>query len=111
MGLPRVLIHFKPRLYGDVLLQVIKSWGQFEICDYSGPNGEGDHHFDVVIVSLNRNTHPPLDLPPELQYRETKLLAISPQGEYALRRQAGKTEWEVLRPFSVSQLRAELAVE
>lgn len=112
MGLPRVLINYKPRIYTDIFKHLFTTMGLIELVEIpaAGQNFremETGKDIDVVLLSLDSLDQPDPEMPAE-QLKGAKVIAFSPKGDYGLRRMPGKTNWEELRPFGLRQLMDEL---
>jgi hypothetical protein len=67
----------------------------------------GWENVDVVIMSLNQQGQPDLELIPD-PLPDVKIIAFSPRGDYGLRHVIGGLNWEEIRPFGWNQLVCEL---
>jgi len=115
MVLPRVWINYKPRIYTDIFKYLFTNLGLIEVVEIS-PAGQDFREIgarkdiDVVLLSLDGLGQPDPDVPAG-RLKGAKVIAFSPKGDYGLRRMPGKTNWEELRPFGLTQLMEELVVE
>ncbi len=110
---PRVWIHYSPKLYTDLFKKIIQSMDVADVLD-TLPMPErpfADHRngcrVDVVVLSLNAQGKPDLDLPLD-NLPQTKIIAFSSRGDYGLRRMPGANTWEVMRPFGLKQFVSEV---
>jgi hypothetical protein len=111
MVISRVLILYEPRLYSDLINELIEQLGLLDIveitdntslCDSNEPD-----EVDVVILPLDGDGEPKTSLLPEFM-PEAKLVAFSPDGSLGLRRMPGEEKWVEMRPFGLSQLIVEI---
>lgn len=114
MVISRVLILYEPRLYSDLINDLIVQLGLIdivEITDVKSPSSEDDSGLDgdvdVVILPLDGNGEPKVSLLPE-QLPDAKLVAFSPDGTLGMRRMPGENDWIEVRPFGLSQLIVEV---
>lgn len=114
MVISRVLILYEPRLYSDLINELIEQLGLLDIVEISdkkseGGNGETDirDDIDVVILPLDGEGEPKTSLLPE-NLPAAKLVAFSPDGSRGLRRMPGEDNWVEMRPFGLSQLIVEI---
>ena len=114
MVISRVLILYEPRLYSDLINDLIVQLGLIDIVEITNAKSptSGDDFgcsgdIDVVILPLDGNGDPKLSLMPD-QMPEAKLVAFSPDGTLGLRRMPGENDWVEVRPFGLSQLIVEV---
>ena len=114
MVISRVLILYEPRLYSDLINELIDQLGLLDIVevtdsqDFTGSNGsQNSDNIDVVILPLDDSGEPKVSLLPDFM-PEAKLVAFSPDGSRGLRRMPGELDWVELRPFGLSQLIVEI---
>jgi hypothetical protein len=114
MVISRVLILYEPRLYSDLINDLIVQLGLIdivEITEINSPppekNPESNGDIDVVILPLDGNGKPKVSLLPE-DITNAKLVAFSPDGTLGMRRMPGENEWIEVRPFGLSQLIVEV---
>lgn len=112
MVVSRVLILYEPRLYSDLINDLIEQLGLIDIVEVkdsqSLPDDSQDQEdVDVVILPLDGEGDPKVSLLPE-RMPDAKLVAFSPDGTLGLRRLPGETDWVELRPFGLSQLIVEI---
>lgn len=114
MVVSRVLILYEPRLYSDLINELIDQLGLLDIVevtdskDLDEANGtQYKDDIDVVILPLDESGEPKVSLLPGFM-PEAKLVAFSPDGTRGLRRMPGELEWAELRPFGLSQLIVEI---
>ena len=110
MHIPRLWIHFKPRLYQDLLQRVFGTIWDVEVIEGLELRGLQDSSrngnrstVDVVILPLDDQGRPDLELLP-VQLSEAKLVALSPRGDFGMRRRPGENRWEELHPFGMDEL-------
>ena len=112
MVVSRVLILYEPRLYSDLINDLIEQLGLIDIVEVKDsqtlPDDSQDREdVDVVILPLDGEGDPKVSLLPE-KMPDAKLVAFSPDGTLGLRRLPGETDWVELRPFGLSQLIVEI---
>jgi len=114
MVVSRVLILYEPRLYSDLINELIDQLGLLDIVevtdgkDMDQSNGsQSNNNFDVVILPLDDSGKAKISLLPEFM-PDAKLVAFSPDGTCGLRRMPGELDWVELRPFGLSQLIVEI---
>jgi hypothetical protein len=114
MVISRVLILYEPRLYSDLINELIDQLGLLDIVevtdskDLDEANGsQTKDDIDVVILPLDESGEPKVSLLPGFM-PDAKLVAFSPDGTRGLRRMPGELEWVELRPFGLSQLIVEI---
>jgi hypothetical protein len=114
MVVSRVLILYEPRLYSDLIYDLIEQLGLVDIVEVKESRGisksnlSGDcNDVDVVILPLDGNGEPKISLLPD-QLPDAKLVAFSPDGTRGLRRMPGDKNWVELRPFGLLQLIVEV---
>jgi len=114
MVISRVLILYEPRLYSDLINELIDQLGLLDIVEISdgkdldGSNGSNSKKdVDVVILPLDESGEPKLSLLPDFM-PDAKLVAFSPDGTRGLRRMPGDLDWVEMRPFGLSQLIVEI---
>jgi len=114
MVISRVLILYEPRLYSDLINELIDQLGLLDIVEVTDSKDLGesnDSHnkddIDVVILPLDESGEPKVSLLPDFM-PDAKLVAFSPDGTRGLRRMPGELEWAELRPFGLSQLIVEI---
>jgi hypothetical protein len=114
MVISRVLILYEPRLYSDLINELIEQLGLLDIVEVTdnlddSDNGSSDtlENVDVVILPLDSDGQPKTSLLPDVLPR-AKLVAFSPDGSRGLRRMPGEQEWIEMRPFCLSQLIVEI---
>ena len=114
MVISRVLILYEPRLYSDLINELIEQLGLLDIvevsdnrcgCEASDPEFQDD--VDVVILPLDGDGEPKMSLLPEY-IPQAKLVAFSPDGSLGFRRMPGEENWVEMRPFGLSQLIVEI---
>jgi hypothetical protein len=111
MVISRVLILYEPRLYSDLINELIEQLGLLDIVEITN-NINGDdavepEDVDVVILPLDGDGKPKTSLLPDFMPK-AKLVAFSPDGTLGLRRMPGEDEWVEMRPFGLSQLIVEI---
>lgn len=110
----RVLIHFKPQLYSELLTRIFQSIESVEIYDPTSAISNSHNaktsseYVDVIVFSLDVDGHPEHRSFPEW-FHSVKLLAFSPQGDVGYKRLPGKDSWEVIHPFGMEQIIQEVA--
>ena len=114
MVISRVLILYEPRLYSDLINELIDQLGLLDIVEVTDSKdldeangGNNNADIDVVILPLDDSGEPKVSLLPEFM-PEAKLVAFSPDGTRGLRRMPGGLDWIELRPFGLSQLIVEI---
>ncbi|UCE00894.1 MAG: hypothetical protein JSV42_09330 [Chloroflexota bacterium] len=112
MVISRVLILYEPRLYSDLINELIEQLGLLdivEITDNHSDPGESNNqdNVDVVILPLDGDGIPKTSLLPS-SINEAKLVAFSPDGTLGMRRMPGEEDWVEMRPFGLSQLIVEI---
>jgi hypothetical protein len=114
MVISRVLILYEPRLYSDLINELIDQLGLLDIVEVTdnqnitGSNGSQlSEDIDVVILPLDESGDPKVSLMPQFM-PGAKLVAFSPDGSRGLRRMPGELDWVELRPFGLSQLIVEI---
>jgi hypothetical protein len=114
MVISRVLILYEPRLYSDLINELIDQLGLLDIVEITDNNGvgeEGDSNsrndIDVVILPLDGEGEPKTSLLPK-NLPNAKLVAFSPDGSRGLRRMPGEDNWIEMKPFGLSQLVVEI---
>ncbi|HUV29072.1 MAG TPA: hypothetical protein VMW34_17050 [Anaerolineales bacterium] len=114
MVISRVLILYEPRLYSDLINELIDQLGLLDIVEVTdnqnitGSNGSQlSEDIDVVILPLDESGDPKVSLLPQFM-PGAKLVAFSPDGSRGLRRMPGELDWVELRPFGLSQLIVEI---
>lgn len=112
MVVSRVLILYEPRLYSDLINDLIEQLGLVDIVEVKDsiavPEGSHDHEdVDVVLLPLDGDGDPKVSLLPDMM-PGAKLVAFSPDGKLGLRRLPGETNWVEVRPFGLSQLIVEI---
>jgi hypothetical protein len=112
MVISRVLILYEPRLYSDLINELIDQLGLLDIVEVTdGKSGEQTTNFhqqvDVVILPLDDSGHPKVSLLPDFM-PDAKLVAFSPDGTRGVRRMPGELDWVEIRPFGLSQLIVEI---
>ena len=114
MVISRVLILYQPRLYSDLINELIDQLGLLDIVEVTDSKdldeangGTNNADIDVVILPLDDSGEPKVSLLPEFM-PEAKLVAFSPDGTRGLRRMPGELDWIELRPFGLSQLIVEI---
>ncbi len=114
MVISRVLILYEPRLYSDLINELIGQLGLLdivEITDNNYPSKSNDSQkrddIDVVILPMDGEGEPKTSLLPDY-VPNAKLVAFSPDGTLGMRRMPGEEEWIELRPFGLSQLIVEI---
>jgi hypothetical protein len=114
MVISRVLILYEPRLYSDLINELIDQLGLLDIVEVTDnhelteSNGsQSTDDIDVVILPLDDSGEPKLSLLPDFM-PGAKLVAFSPDGSRGLRRMPGELDWVELRPFGLSQLIVEI---
>lgn len=112
MVISRVLILYEPRLYSDLINELIDQLGLLDIVEVTDGKS-GDHsvsthqQVDVVILPLDDSGQPKVSLLPDFM-PDAKLVAFSPDGTRGLRRMPGEFDWMEIRPFGLSQLIVEI---
>lgn len=105
----RVLIHYKPQLYTDLLTRIFQSIQSVEIYDpdsstSNSHNGDvSPEEVDVVVFSLEIGGRPGNVTFPEW-FQTVKLLAFSPDEDIGYRRLPGKEDWQTIYPFGMEEL-------
>lgn len=105
----RVLIHYKPKLYTDLLTRIFQSIKSVEVYDPAlrasvSQNGKvSPEHVDVVVFSLEVGSQPGNAPFPEW-FQKVKLLAFSPDEDVGYRRLPGEDDWEAIHPFGIEEL-------
>lgn len=114
MVISRVLILYEPRLYSDLISELIDQLGLLDIveviddlCKCDAIDSDIRDDVDVVILPLDGDGEPKTSLMPEFMPR-AKLVAFSPDGSLGLRRMPGEENWVEMRPFGLSQLIVEI---
>jgi hypothetical protein len=114
MVVSRVLILYEPRLYSDLINELIDQLGLLDIVEVTDSKdldeAKGSQYkddIDVVILPLDESGEPKVSLLPGFM-PNAKLVAFSPDGTRGLRRMPGELEWVELRPFGLSQLIVEI---
>ena len=114
MVISRVLILYEPRLYSDLINELIDQLGLLDIVEVTDSKDLEDSHgtqynnnIDVVILPLDDLGEPKVSLLPDFM-PDAKLVAFSPDGTRGLRRMPGEIEWVEMRPFGLSQLIVEI---
>ena len=111
MVVSRVLILYEPRLYSDLINELIEQLGLLDIVEITN-NINGDdsvepEDVDVVILPLDGDGEPKTSLLPDFMPK-AKLVAFSPDGTLGFRCMPGQDEWVEMRPFGLSQLIVEI---
>ena len=114
MVISRVLILYEPRLYSDLINELIEQLGLLDIVEITDNNratnsndNQKRNDIDVVILPLDGDGEPKTSLLPG-NVPDAKLVAFSPDGTLGLRRMPGEEKWIELRPFGLSQLIVEI---
>ena len=112
MPRPKVWVDYQPKIYSDILKQAFKS---IDLVDFveerpMESGAEGASSIDIILISLDALKGMEIEVMPE-GVLQSKVIAFSPSGEYALRRLPGAMSWEELRPFGLRQLIDELSTE
>ena len=115
MVISRVLILYEPRLYSDLINELINQLGLLDIVEVTdgkqldGSNGSPDNNndVDVVILPLDEKGEPKVSSVVD-NLPDAKLVAFSPDGTRGLRRMPGELDWVEMRPFGLSQLIVEI---
>jgi hypothetical protein len=112
MVISRVLILYEPRLYSDLINELIDQLGLLDIVEVmDGKSGKNSvatqNQADVVILPLDGSGEPKINLLPDFM-PDAKLVAFSPDGTRGLRRMPGELDWVEIRPFGLSQLIVEI---
>lgn len=114
MLISRVLILYEPRLYSDLINELIEQLGLLDIVEiaenHSASKSNDSHNqddIDVVILPLDGNGRPKTSLLPDY-VPDAKLVAFSPDGSLGMRRMPGQGDWVEMRPFGLSQLIVEI---
>ena len=114
MVISRVLILYEPRLYSDLINELIEQLGLLDIVEVTDDLSERETRepdvqddVDVVILPLDREGEPKTSLLPDI-LPHAKLVAFSPDGTRGLRRMPGEEDWVEMRPFGLSQLIVEI---
>ena len=114
MVISRVLILYEPRLYSDLINELIEQLGLLDIveitdniCECKAGELDVQDDVDVVILPLDKDGEPKTSLLPDIMPK-AKLVAFSPDGTRGLRRMPGEENWIELRPFGLSQLIVEI---
>jgi hypothetical protein len=114
MVISRVLILYEPRLYSDLINELIEQLGLLDIVEitdnlFESETGEPSvqDNVDVVILPLDKEGEPKMSLLPNF-LPQAKLVAFSPDGSRGLRRMPGEDNWIEMRPFGLSQLIVEI---
>jgi hypothetical protein len=113
MVISRVLILYEPRLYSDLINELIDQLGLLDIVEVTDSKDLEDsnvtqyNNIDVVILPLDDLGEPKVSLLPDFM-PDAKLVAFSPDGTRGLRRMPGEIDWVELRPFGLSQLIVEI---
>ena len=112
MVISRVLILYEPRLYSDLINELIDQLGLLDIVEVTdGKSGEHTANIhqqvDVVILPLDDSGQPKVSLLPDFM-PDAKLVAFSPDGTRGVRRMPGELDWVEIRPFGLSQLIVEI---
>lgn len=102
-----VSIHYKPRLYADVLEKIFRSYRGVNLIDYESLNPQSTQNMhqrvDVVILSIGDHGDPDLeDFPPTPS--GTKILAFPAFGNTGYRKLPGMQQWEKIVPFGIRRL-------
>lgn len=114
MVISKVLILYEPRLYSDLINELIDQLGLLDIVEVTdnqvlaeenGSDGKAD--INVVILPLDEAGEPKVSLLPEI-LPGAKLVAFAPDGTRGLRRMPGENDWVELKPFGLSQLIVEI---
>ncbi len=114
MVISRVLILYEPRLYSDLINELIEQLGLLDIVEITDNVCEGElrdsdfrDDIDVVILPLDGNGEPKMSLLPNFA-SQAKLVAFAPDGSLGYRRMPGEDDWVEMRPFGLSQLIVEI---
>ena len=114
MVISRVLILYEPRLYSDLINELIDQLGLLDIVEVTDNQNIAESNgsqisedIDVVILPLDESGDPKVSLLPQFM-PGAKLVAFSPDGTRGLRRMPGELDWVELRPFGLSQLIVEI---
>lgn len=114
MVISRVLILYEPRLYSDLINELINQLGLLDIVEvtdgkqFDDSNGSPNNNdVDVVILPLDEKGEPKVSSVVE-NLPDAKLVAFSPDGTRGLRRMPGEMDWVEMRPFGLSQLIVEI---
>lgn len=114
MVISRVLILYEPRLYSDLINELIDQLGLLDIVEITdgkdleeSNDSNNKEDIDVVILPLDETGEPKVSLLPEF-LPDAKLVAFSPDGTRGLRRMPGDLDWVEMRPFGLSQLIVEI---
>jgi hypothetical protein len=109
MSPSRLLINCKPRIYADLFRSIFQSLARVEIVEIAPQRSQSiqgsdeEVEVDVIVLSLNVHGQPESDLANGL-LQKAKVIAFSPEGDFALRRLPGRCDWEEIRPFGLDQL-------
>lgn len=110
----RVLIHYQPQLYAELLTRIFQSIESVEIYDptsniLNSHNARSSSKYvDVIVFSLDVESHPEHRSFPEW-FHTVKLLAFSPHGDVGYKRLPGEDIWETIHPFGMEQIIHEVA--
>jgi hypothetical protein len=107
----RVWINYQPRIYSDILKEVLRTLALIDVVEVSTGARSAEENpisVDIALLSLDGLRQPELDLLPD-RLREAKVIAFSPKGDFGLKRLPGRNNWEEVRPFGMQQLFEELA--
>jgi hypothetical protein len=114
MVISRVLILYEPRLYSDLINELIEQLGLLDIVEISDNNSasksndsQKQEDIDVVILPMDGDGEPKTSLLPD-HVPNAKLVAFSPDGSLGMRRMPGEDNWVEMRPFGLSQLIVEI---
>jgi hypothetical protein len=111
----KVCIRFRPRLYTEILTNLFGSFKEVEIVelppsDLSSPETGYGKAIDVFVLPINNQGRPEIELLPG-PVSESKIVAVSPGGEFGLRRLPYHKHWEPVEPFGLDQLIREVVCQ
>jgi hypothetical protein len=110
----RVLIHYQPQLYAELLTKIFQSIDSVDIYDPNSTKSNSHNartsseYVDVIVFSLDVGGHPEHGSFPEW-FHTVKLLAFSPHGDVGYKRLPGEDIWERIHPFGMEQIIHEVA--
>jgi hypothetical protein len=110
----RVLIHYQPQLYAELLTRIFQSIESVEIYDHTSTTSNSQNArtssecVDVIVFSLDVDGRPEHGSFPKW-FHTVKLLAFSPHGDVGYKRLPGEDIWETIHPFGMEQIIHEVA--
>ena len=101
MPVNRVWVGCEPYIYRDVLTRLLGSLEQVAVAPRLAPE------VDVMVFSADEADQPPSTWLPAFA-AQIKLIALPPHGPGAWLRLPGETGWQVIQPFDLQALFAEV---